>query len=384
MADPIPFNHVTLTGRELEYVADALDRGHLASGGPYTERAGTLLAGWLEAEDVLLTTSCTSALEMSSLLLDIGPGDTVIVPSLTFVSSAQAFARAGATIRFADVEPVTLGIDPTEVERLADGSTRAVVAVHHAGVPCDLDGLLPVVDDLGVELVEDNATGLLGRHRDRPLGGFGRFSALSFHDTKNFVCGEGGALVVNRPEDRARARVVLEKGTDRYAFGLGQVDRYTWQDTGSSFALAELLAAVLVAQLEDADRIQSRRRAVFERYQSALRPEAGPRGLTLPEVPPTATPAWHLYFVLLPAGVDRPRLIAALADEGIGAAFHYVPLHRSAAGRKATDVPADCPVSDDVSGRLLRLPFHNHLTDAEVDRVVETLLRLLPDGVSAG
>lgn len=377
MADPIPFNQVVLTGRELDHVADVLDRGHLASGGPYTERACAVLRSWLGVQDVLLTTSGTAALEMIGLLLDLGPGDNVIVPSFTYVTTALAFTRTGASVRFADIEPVTFGLDPREVDRLADDRTRAVVAVHYGGLPCDLDGVLAAAGAAGVEVVEDAAEGLRGRHRDRPLGTFGRFAAFSFHDTKAFVCGEGGALVVNDPADHDRARTVLDKGTNRYAFDRGEVDRYSWQDTGSSFALAEVLAAVLTAQLEEGDRIQARRQAIFDRYQAALAPHAAGLGLQLPQVAATALPAGSEYFALLPDGERRPSVIDGLAAAGIGAAFHYVPLHSSAAGERATDRPGPCPVTDDVSSRLLRLPFHHALTDDQVDRVVETLAAIL-------
>ena len=377
VTDDIAFNEVVAGGRELDYIAEAIRRGHLSSGGPFTERSGEILRGWLDAPDVLLTTSCTDALEMAALLLDIEPGDSVIVPSMTFVSSALAFVRAGATVRFADIEPTTLGIAPEEVERLADETTKAVVAVHYAGIAVDLDHLLPIVEQRQMTLVEDNAHGLLGCHRDRPLGSFGRFSTLSFHDTKNFVCGEGGALVVNSPDDVARARIIHEKGTDRHAFRAGEIDKYSWRDTGSSFALSEGLAAILTAQLEDADSITGRRRAIFERYDTALQPIAAELGITTPNIPTTAGPGYHLYFVLLPDAPSRSRIIRSMADDGIHATFHYVPLHDSVAGLRFTDQPAQCPVTEDISARLLRLPFHNALTDEDVDRVVDSLRRAL-------
>ncbi len=254
----ISFNRPGLGGNEFEYIREAVEGAHTSLGGPFTARVVELLSEWQGSPDVLLTTSCTDALEMTALLLDIEPGDTVIVPSFTFVSSALAFVRAGARLLFADIEPVTLGIDPAHVSRLIDDSVRAVVAVHYAGIGCDIDGLRSVLQPWpNVDLIEDNAQGLFGEYRDEPLGSFGRFSTISFHETKNFICGEGGALVVNHPDDVDRAHVLLNKGTDRRAFMLGQVDKYSWKDIGSSFGLSDMLAAYLFAQATDARHILS-------------------------------------------------------------------------------------------------------------------------------
>ncbi len=372
----IPFNRPEVTGRELDYMAEALASGHTSSGGPFSKRAGAFLQEATGAEEVLLTTSCTDALELSCLLLDLGPGDTVVVPSFTFTSSALAFARQGARILFCDIETETLGLDPRHLAELLDDTVRAVVVVHYAGVACDVDGIRTVLADRpDVALVEDAAHGLLGRWRGEPLGGIGRMSTLSFHETKNFVCGEGGAILLNDPADVDRARVLYDKGTDRQAFFLGQVDKYSWRDTGSSFGLSDVLAAYLVAQLEQAESIQSRRRRVFEGYLEALAGPAEELGLRLPVLPEDCDPAWHLFHVLLPEAEMRAPVMSAMREQGVGTTFHYVPLHSSEGGRRFAARPTECPVSTDVSSRLVRLPFFNTLTETEVARVVDSLVR---------
>jgi dTDP-4-amino-4,6-dideoxygalactose transaminase len=324
---------------------------------------------------VLLTTSCTAALELSAMLLDLGPDDTVIVPSFTFTSSALAFARQGARILFCDIEPDTLGLDPRHVAELLDDSVRAVVVVHYAGVACDVEGVRAVLADRpDVVVVEDAAHGLHGAWREERLGSLGRFATLSFHETKNFSCGEGGALLLNDPADVARARVLYDKGTDRQAFFMGQVDKYSWRDTGSSFGMSDVLAAYLVGQLEQAGSIQARRRAVWEGYAAALAGDAERLGVRLPVVPEGADPAWHLFHVLLPDAAMRQPVMAELKEQGISTTFHYVPLHDSDGGRRFARRPTECPVTIDVSTRLVRLPFYNTLAPAEVERVAEAFV----------
>lgn len=379
MSDPTPtaidFNVVTPMGRELEYMTESLNSGRTSSAGPFSARAGQMLREIVSARDVLLTTSCTDALEMSALLLDLQPGDTVIVPSFTFTSSALAFARAGARILFCDIETETLGIDPEHLASLLDDSVRAVVVVHYAGVACDIDGVRRALADRpDVAVIEDNAHGLFGTWHGRPLGSLGRMATQSFHATKNVVCGEGGALVVHDEADADRAWVLHEKGTDRRAFLDGIVDKYTWRDTGSSFALSDLLAAYLLAQLEVATEIQAMRRGVYDGYNTALAGRAEQVGLTLPFVPEHCEPAYHLYHVVLPAGVDRSTVIAGLREQGIPTAFHYLTLHDSIAGRRFSARPTQCPRSEDISRRLLRLPFHNHVTAEQVERVSDALI----------
>ncbi|UAL30687.1 dTDP-4-amino-4,6-dideoxygalactose transaminase [Nocardioides rotundus] len=374
MTEPIAFTRAVQVGGELENMQTAMESGHTSSGGPFSTRAAELVEQATGARDALLTTSCTTALELSALLLDLQPGDTVIVPSYTFTSSALAFAREGARILFCDIEPETLGPDPASVAELLDDTVRAVVVVHYAGVAADMDGLRAVLADRpDVAVVEDNAHGLFGRWRDQPLGSLGRFATQSFHDTKNIVCGEGGALVLNDEADDARAWVLYEKGTDRRAFFQGMVDKYSWRDTGSSFALAEVLAGYLTAQLEHAESIQARRKAIYDAYTEGLAPYAGELGFSLPVVPDHCVPAYHLFHLLMPDHETRTRVMAAMKDDGIQTTFHYVPLHSAPAGVRFSARETECPVSTDISRRLLRLPFHNALSDADVERVMASL-----------
>jgi dTDP-4-amino-4,6-dideoxygalactose transaminase len=367
----IPFNQTGVEGRELEYVQEAIRSGHPSSGGMFARRAAELLAEETGAEDVLMTTSCTAALELSAMLLDLGPGDTVIVPSFTFTTTALAFARQGAGLVFCDIERRTLGLDPEHLAELMDEHVRAVVVVHYAGVACDLAGIRAVLAQWpGVELVEDNAHGLFGSWHDQPLGSVGRFATLSFHETKNFVCGEGGALLLNEARDVDRARVLYDKGTNRHAFMLGQVDKYTWKDTGSSFGMSDVLAAYLLAQLEQREVIQAKRRAVHEHYERSLVPLAETLGIDLLRVPPGLESAYHMFYALLPSRDRRNDVLETMRKAGVNATFHYLPLHSSEAGRKFAARATDCPVTDDVSGRLLRLPFYNGLTREDQDRVV--------------
>ncbi len=372
MTTEIPFHRVELVGTEVDAVRAALESGHTAAFGPFADRVAAFLRELHGAPEAILTTSGTDALEMAALLLDLGPGDKVIVPSFTFVTSALAFARTGAEIVFADIEPVTLGIDPASAAALVDDRVRVVVAMHYAGIGCQIRELAAVVP-AGAEIIEDNAHGLFGSIDGRGLGTFGRASAVSFHQSKNLVAGEGGALVLNDPEDVDRAHVLSEKGTDRRAFFEGTVDKYTWRDTGSSFGLSDVLAAILWAQVEASESIQQRRRAVFERYQRLIGEWSAEAGVVTPAVPDGAEPGYHLYYLLLPDQQTRDRVISDLRTQGIGTAFHYVPLHDApAAGRFASRAYA-CPVSTDVANRLLRLPFYPSLTDAESLRVVEAL-----------
>jgi dTDP-4-amino-4,6-dideoxygalactose transaminase len=351
--------------------------------GPFSRRASEILRQACDAEDVLLTTSCTDALEMVALLLKIRSGDVVVVPSFTFVSTALAFVRAGATLRFCDIESTTLGIDPAHLATLLDERVKAVVTVHYAGVGCDIAGIEEALTDWpDIALIEDNAHGLFSTYRGRPLGSFGRFSTLSFHETKNFICGEGGALVVNNVVDIERSHVLLDKGTNRREFMLGQVDKYTWQDVGSSFGLSDILAAFLCGQLEARDEILSRRRNVWERYFRLLDAYSEELELSLPRVPSDREQSYHMFYVLLTDRQRRDSTLAAMVDQGVHSTFHYVPLHSSTAGVRYSDSVADCPVTDSISGRLLRLPFFNNLSEAEAHRVVDTLRRSL--GTASG
>jgi dTDP-4-amino-4,6-dideoxygalactose transaminase len=370
----IPFNRPCLAGRELDYMAEAVASGHSASGGQFTSRAADLLVDVTGGAGVLLTTSCTAALEMSAMLLDLRPGDVVIVPSFTFTSTATAFAREGASLRFCDIDRSTLGLDPNDVAAALDERVKAIVTVHYAGVPCAVDELTAHADSVGASLIEDNAHGLFARERGRPLGSFGRFSTLSFHETKNFICGEGGALVVNDRRDLMSAQILLDKGTNRKQFLEGLTDKYTWQGLGSSFGLSDILAAFLVAQLEEADTIRCKRRQVATTYRALLEPFVDELQIGLPYEPCTAEPADHMFYVLLPSADIRYGVITSMRTRGVSPTFHYVPLHSSPAGRQFADEWRECPVTDDISARILRLPFYNDLARGEIERVVDAFV----------
>lgn len=365
----IRFNQPTVEGNELTYIREAIEGGHTSSGGSFTHRVVSILRDWFRSEDVILTTSCTDALEMAALLLELEPGDEVIVPSFTFVSTALAFARTGADVVFADIEDEYLSLDPEDVASLVNERTRAIVTVHYAGV----GGPVAALRDLAngpISLVEDNAHGLYGEINGEKLGTFGRFSTLSFHETKNFICGEGGALVVNDLSDVDRAHILNDKGTNRRAFFLGEVDKYSWQDIGSSFGLSDLLAGYLLGQLEQRDRILKMRKHVFDTYLGALEPLQDELGIRVPEVPEGSMPAYHMFYFLAPTAQSRPLILDRLRERGVNATFHYVPLHSSQGGRKFARRQRELPVTDDVSQRLIRLPFHNRLTDQDLERVV--------------
>jgi dTDP-4-amino-4,6-dideoxygalactose transaminase len=323
---------------------------------------------------VLLTTSCTHALEMAALLLDIQAGDEVIVPAFTFVSCVNAFVLRGARPVFADIRPDTLNVDETQLERLVTPRTRAIVVVHYAGVGCAMDTIIAIAERHHLAVVEDNAHGLFARFRGQPLGTFGRLATQSFHETKNFNCGEGGALLINDPGLAERAEIIREKGTNRSRFFRGQVDKYTWVDLGSSYLPSELLAAFLLAQLEAREQIQEQRCRIWNRYQQRLPAWAEEHRVTLPTVPRECEQAYHMYYLLMPSLGARQRLIEHLKAQSILSVFHYLPLHLSDMGRGFGGRPGDCPVTEDISDRLLRLPFYNDLSEADQDFVVENLL----------
>jgi dTDP-4-amino-4,6-dideoxygalactose transaminase len=367
----IPFNRVDILGSELEYVREAIERGHLSGDGHFTARCEALLESLLPGSRVLLTTSCTHALELAALLLDLGPGDEVIVPSYTFSSTANAFALRGARIVFSDIRSDTLNLDEALLPSLVTERTRAVVPVHYAGVACDMDAIAAITTGGEVSIVEDNAHGLFGTFNDQPLGTFGRLSTLSFHETKNVAAGEGGALVINDDALVERAEIIREKGTDRRRFFRGQVDKYTWHDIGSSFVPSELVAAFLLAQLEQRELIQRRRSELWEAYAAGLRDWASATGTMLPTIPPNCGQAYHLFYAILPTQECRDGLISHLREQGILSVFHYLPLHLSPMGQRLGGRPGDCPVSEDIANRLIRLPLFTGLKDDEQASVIE-------------
>jgi dTDP-4-amino-4,6-dideoxygalactose transaminase len=370
MSYSIPFNRPCLAGSEYNYIADAIAQGHASGDGPFTKKCHRLLETELGTMKALLTTSCTHALEMAALLLDCGPDDEVIVPSYTFVSTANAFALRGARIVFCDIRPDTLNLDEEQLESLITSRTKAVVPVHYAGVPCAMDRIMAIAESNGIHVVEDNAHGLFATFQNRYTGTFGCLATQSFHETKNFTCGEGGALLVNDPKLVERAIIIRDKGTNRSQFLRGMVDKYTWTDIGSSYLPSDLLAAFLYAQLEAREAIQTKRQRVWNLYFEALRDWAEEIGARLPFVPPDCEQAFHMFYVVLPSSDYRDGMISHLKANSILSVFHYVPLHSASAGKRFGARPAKCPVSEDVSSRLLRLPFYNDIRREELERVV--------------
>lgn len=370
----VPFIRPSMAGHELDYLKDAIALGRLSGGGTYNRRSEAALSQVLGGATVLLTTSCTHALEMAALLLEIGPRDEVIVPSFTFVSTANAFALRGARIVFADIRADTLNLDERLLPGRLSSRTKLVVPVHYGGVGCEMDEILAIAAAAGVAVVEDNAHGLFGQYRRRPLGTFGTMSALSFHETKNVFCGEGGGLVLNDASLVARAEVLREKGTDRSRFFRGEVDKYTWVDVGSSYVLSDMLAAFLLGQLDRHAQTQAARRRIWHTYETKLGEWAQARGVQLPHLPAHCQSAYQLFHLIMPSNRDRDALIAHLRHRQVQAIFHYQPLHLSAMGRRFGGRPGDCPVTESVSERVVRLPLFSSLSDEEQQRVVEAII----------
>ena len=369
----IPFNHPTSAPSALDHLATAIASGKLSGDGPFTKRASEMLSALHDGAPVLLTTSCTHALEMSALLLHLQPGDEVIIPSFTFVSTANAFVLAGAVPVFVDIRPDTLCIDEEQVAAAVTERTRAIVPVHYAGVPANMQSLADTALQHGLSIIEDNAHGLFGSSAGQPLGTFGALSTLSFHETKNVSAGEGGALVVNDPALLSRAEIIREKGTNRSRFFRGQVDKYTWVDVGSSYLPSELIAAMLVAQLEHAETVQARRGAIWRRYHAELADWASANDVTLPLDGGDRTPSYHMYQVLLPDLAERTAFIQHLRDRGVMSVFHYIPLHSSPKGTEVGRTPLGCPVTDDVSDRLARLPLFTDMTEEQQSIAIEAI-----------
>ena len=369
----IPFNKPGSVGTEVGYMAQAMQRNHLSGDGHFTKQCHAILEKELGVHKALLTTSCTHALEMTALLLDLHEGDEVIFPSFTFVSTLNAYVLRGVTPIFADIRPDTLNLDETKLEALITPRTKAIVVVHYAGVACEMDAIMDIADRHGLPVIEDNAHGLFGKYKGRWLGTIGVMATQSFHETKNFTCGEGGALLINDPKYAERAEIIREKGTNRARFFRGQVDKYSWVDVGSSYLPSELLAAYLYAQLEKRDDIQAKRKSVWERYDEQLAAWAQTQGVRLPVIPAECEQAYHMFYLLMPSLEARTAFIAHLKSRGIASVFHYLPLHLSDMGKKFNGKHGDCPITEDLSDRLVRLPFFNALTDAEQGKVIDAI-----------
>jgi dTDP-4-amino-4,6-dideoxygalactose transaminase len=376
--DLLPFNRAAFGPQELQSLRTASTGTHFSGDGPFTRACHAVLERELGVHRALLTTSCTHALEMCALLLDLQPGDEVIVPAFTFVSTINAFVLRGAVPVFADIRRDTLNLDERTLPGLVTARTRAIVAVHYAGVGCEMDEIQRIAAAARAVVVEDNAHGLFGRYRGRWLGTLGSLATQSFHETKNFTCGEGGALLINDPSHVERSEILREKGTNRSRFFRGQVDKYTWVDLGSSYLPSDLLASLLLPQLEGWRHIQARREQIWKRYDAALAEWAAASGVVRPFVPAHCEQAFHMYYLLLPSLKARSALIEHLKSRGIGSAFHYQPLNRSPMGMRLAPKAAACPVTEDVADRLLRLPFFNALSDEQQDRVIDAVLSFRP------
>ncbi len=369
----VPFNRPFMTGKELDYISEAHEQGVLAGDGPFTAKCHAWLEAQTETRKALLTHSCTAALEMAALLIDIQPGDEIIMPSFTFVSTANAFVLRGGVPVFVDIRDDTLNIDEQLIEAAITERTRAVCVVHYAGVACEMDEIQSICRRYNLALVEDAAQGVLSKYKDKPLGSIGDYGALSFHETKNIISGEGGALLVNDPDSVLQAEIIREKGTDRSSFFRGEVEKYTWQAPGSSFLPGELIAAFLWAQLEASESINEKRLLSWRIYDRLLEDAEQKGWLRRPIIPVECDHNAHLYFAVLHEGIDRKDLLKELSDQDIHCLFHYVPLHDSPAGQKYARVHDALPVTEEMSERLIRLPIWVGIPSSDQERVVEAL-----------
>lgn len=369
----IPFNRPFIIGKELYYIAQAVQNGHLAGDGQFTKMCNAWMENTFHAKKVLLTHSCTAALEMAALLAEVGPGDEVIMPSFTFVSTANAFVLRGATIRFVDIRADTLNIDENKIKEAITTNTKVIVPVHYAGVGCEMDSIKAIADCHNLLVVEDAAQGVNATYNGRYLGTIGNLGCFSFHETKNFICGEGGALVINDPQFIERAEIIREKGTNRSKFFRGEVDKYTWVDIGSSYLPSELIAAFLYAQLEQADEITNQRKSIYARYASGLKPLADSGILRLPHTPAECSHNAHMFYIIVENETTRRHFLAYLKENNIQCVFHYVPLHTSPMGSQYGCIPGSLPVTEELSERLIRLPCYYELSHEEQDRIISRI-----------
>lgn len=380
----IPFNKPSLAGDELDYIRDAILRWHISGDGLYTRKCSELLEKKFNAKKVLLTTSCTHALELASILLNLEEGDEVIVPSYTFVSTVNAFMLRGAKPVFVDIRGDTKNIDENLIEEKITKKTKAIFPVHYAGVSCEMDKILDIAKRHNLFVVEDAAQGVGAKYKDKYLGTLGTFGCYSFHETKNYTCGEGGALVINDERFIERAEIIREKGTNRSKFFRGEIDKYTWVDIGSSYLPSDLLAAFLFVQLEKMDNIASVRKKIYMRYFEGLLPLQEKGLVELPVIPDECASNYHMFYMVLKSTEERDNLIKSLGEQNISAVFHYIPLHLSPMGRKLGYKEGDFPITESVSRRLLRLPFYNNMTESEQERVIKGVKSFLKRGSLAG
>ncbi len=375
----IPFNRPCWHGDEIKYITQAYENGWISGDGPFTKKAQHLLEQQLNISKVLLTTSCTDALEMAAILLNLQPDDEVIVPSFTFVSTALAFVMRGAKIIFADIRPDTLNMDETQLESLITDKTKAIIPVHYAGIACAMDNIMAIANSYHLAVIEDNAHGLYGKYKGQALGSIGHLATQSFHETKNITCGEGGALLINDPQYLQRAEIIREKGTNRSQFFRGEINKYSWVDKGSSYVLSDILAALLYGQLLHSHHIQEKRKKLWHYYHSHLISWATHHHIQLPFIPDECESGYHMFYLLMPSLSIRTQFIAHLKNYNIHAVFHYLPLHTSKMGQLHATQKKTCPITVDISDRIVRLPFYNDLQQQELDYILDAIFAFTID-----
>jgi dTDP-4-amino-4,6-dideoxygalactose transaminase len=378
MIMPIPFSYSRPATNELKYIAESLHSGNTCGGGAFTKKAEQELSALLNNAACMLTTSCTSALELSALLLDLQPGDEIIMPSFTFVSTANAFYIHGAKPVFADINPYTLNIDIDSAARLINEHTRAIIPIHYAGIAANMDGLQELCAQHNIMLIEDNAHGFGGTWKNKPLGTLGSLSALSFHCTKNISCGEGGALIINDRSYLERAEILRDKGTNRSRFFRGETDRYTWVDKGSSFPLSDILCAALAAQLEEMQSIQNHRHMIWNLYHQGLAEWCSEYSIQQPVPWQHSTHSAHIYYLILPEINMQLPVINYLKSKGIQATFHYTPLHSSQMAAQLGYDASGCPNTSSIAQRIIRLPLHMNISKADIEYIIDCLCILDP------
>jgi dTDP-4-amino-4,6-dideoxygalactose transaminase len=369
----INFNQAYIATNQEKYIKQAVDNHHIAGDGPFTEKCNQFFEDYFGVDKALITTSCTHALEMSAMLLDLKEGNEVIVPSFTFVSTPNAFMLRGAKPIFIDIRPDTLNLDENKIEQLITEKTKAIYIVHYAGVSCEMDKINEIAKKYNLSIVEDNAHGLFGKYKGKYLGTFGQFAAQSFHETKNISCGEGGALLINDKKYCERAEIIREKGTNRSRFFRGEIDKYSWVDLGSSYLPSDILSAILLSHLEEAQTIQNKRKLIWEYYDQVLKVWAQENAIQQPFIPDHCEQSYHMYYLLLPNLAIRQEFIRFLKDEGIHAVFHYVPLHTSEVGKKYGYREGDLPVTEEISDQLVRLPMYFDLSEDNLQEISEVI-----------